>query len=242
MFRVPLCAAIRLGWRWCCAVAFFMVGVALPSWTAAQLASSTDATVNSADGLSAYSTARLSAYPPNLKFGGGSPMMMLVASRDHTLFAPIYTDFEDVDGDGVMDYTYNRTFRYYGYFDPGKCYAYNGARSGGLLARFEPKVLAASVGEDKHLACPSTGKYWLGNFLNWATMTRIDVVRKMLYGGYRAEDTATDTTLQMAHMSKDAHSFVKFYGGADVRDFTPFDATTDLQRPRQPVARLRPTR
>ncbi len=164
-----------------------------------------------------YSTAQMAAYPPNLKAVGGAPMMMLVASRDHTLFAPIFTDFEDLDGDGVMDTTYKPSFRYYGYFEQDKCYVFNSGAT-----RFEPSVAASSNATTHVLSCGPGHGYWLGNFLNWTTMTRIDVIRKMLYGGYRVEDTEADTTLQMAPVSQDAHSFVKYYGGADVGSYTPF--------------------
>lgn len=164
----------------------------------------------------------LSAYPPNIADASGNPMLMLTASRDHTLFAPIYTDYEDVDGDGKVDYTFKPSFRYYGYFDPEKCYGYNKAYSvDGVAGRFEPKAMAST---DGLRTCPSTGAFWSGNFLNWATMTRLDVVRKTLYGGHRIEDTADETTLQMASVGHDAHSFVKYYSGTDIRAYTPFSA------------------
>lgn len=159
----------------------------------------------------------LSAYPPNVGYGVGGPMVMLAASRDHTLFSPIYTDYEDIDGDGVDDFTFKPTFRYYGYFDSTKCYVYNPAHSTG--GRFEPVVLVSNAVTH---TCPTNASYWSGNFLNWATMTRIDVVRKMLYGGFRRQDTNSDTTLEMAQMSQDAHSFVKYYSGSDIRSYTPF--------------------
>lgn len=179
----------------------------------------------SADGL--YRSTPLGPYPPNLGFGATGPMMMLTASKDHTLFSPIYTDYEDIDGDGVDDTTFKPTFRYYGYFDAGKCYAYNAAASGGR-GRFEPAVVALRDSSGR-LSCQRGQGLWSGNFLNWATMTRLDVVRKTLYGGFRRDDTAQDTTLEVALLSQDAHSFVKYYSGADVADYTPFDAATDLQ-------------
>ena len=69
-----------------------------------------------------YVGTNLDAYPPNLTLRSSAPMMMLTASKDHTLFAPIYTDYEDLDGDGVMDNTFRTDFQYYGYFDAKKCY------------------------------------------------------------------------------------------------------------------------
>lgn len=176
----------------------------------------------------------LSAYPPNISFGSGGPMVMLTASRDHTLFSPIYTDYEDLDGDGQDDYTYKPTFRYYGYFDADKCYAYNATRA---IQRFEPVAMPAKIGVSaagssvptaSYLSCKSSTGRWSGNFLNWATMTRIDVVRKTLYGGYRREDTLDTTTLEMAQMSHDAHAFVKYYSGSDIEHFTPFTLAGDL--------------
>lgn len=165
-----------------------------------------------------FASSSLAAYPPNIAGAAGGPMMMLTASRDHTLFAPIYTDYEDIDGDGSVDYTFKTTFKYYGYFDNKKCYVYNGAHSTG--GRFEPAVASITVGGRE--TCPSSQSLWSGNFLNWATMTRLDVVRKTLYGGRRVQDTQADTTLEMAALAHDAHAFVKYYGGADIRDYTPF--------------------
>jgi|GEM_PF-411266 len=180
----------------------------------------------------------LSAYPPNISFGAGGPMVMLTASRDHTLFSPIYTDYEDLDGDGEDDFTYKRTFRYYGYFDADKCYRYNPSPEGKGVPRFEPMDMPAKVGDgppgasapkSSYLSCKNSTGRWSGNFLNWATMTRIDVVRKTFYGGFRKEDTLTTTTLEMAQMSHDAHAFVKYYSGSDIDEFTPFSLAGDLQ-------------
>lgn len=167
-----------------------------------------------------YTSSAISAYPPNISQGTGGPMMMLTASRDHTLFAPIYTDYEDIDGDGEVDYTFKPTFKYYGYFDPDKCYGYDADHPAG--ARFEPVLYREPVNGRR--TCPTGQSLWSGNFLNWATMTRLDVVRKTLYGGHRIEDTLTDTTLQMAALAHDAHAFVKYYSGADIGDYTPFSA------------------
>lgn len=143
-------------------------------------------------------------------------MLMLVASKDHTLFSPMYTDFEDLDGDGVIDVTFKPDFKYYGYFDSTKCYLYQNSQ-------FEPSASATiSVAPNPNrYVCGGTNQ-WSGNFLNWATMTRLDVVRKMLYGGQRRTDSSTETVLHIARLSQDSHSFVKFYRGTDIRDYTPF--------------------
>ena len=195
------------------------------------------AQAQSSDGL--YRSTPLGLYPPNIGFGSSGPMVMLAASKDHTLFSPIYTDYEDIDGDGTDDFTFKPAYTYYGYFDSSKCYAYKADHKlidkenrSERLGRFEPVAVAKpEIDPDSKKvfqSCLDSGGPWGGNFLNWATMTRIDVVRKTLYGGKRVDDTADDTTLEMAQMATDAHSFVKYYSGADLKHFTPFDQATDM--------------
>lgn len=165
----------------------------------------------------------MDAIPPNIASTSAKPMMMLTTSKDHTLFGPVYTDFEDLDDDGIVDFTFKPSFSYYGYFDSKKCYSYVTSSN-----RFEPSALA-TVQSDQRITCPTTASYWSGNFLNWATMTRLDVVRKMLYGGKRQLDSATETVLEGTGLSHDAHSFAKHYAGTDIRDYTPF-STANLTK------------
>ena len=158
------------------------------------------------------STTVYPAVPPNISSSSSKPMLMLVASKDHTLFSPMFTDFEDLDGDGIIDVTFKPDFKYYGYFDASKCYLYQNSQ-------FEPDT-TATVTSGRYV-CGGASQ-WSGNFLNWATMTRLDTVRKMLYGGQRSTDSATATVLQIARLARDSHSFVKYYNGTDIRDYTPF--------------------
>lgn len=149
-----------------------------------------------------------------------SPIVMLNMSKDHQLFFKAYDDYSDVNGDGTADLTYTHAIDYYGYFDSQKCYNYTNSR-------FEPVALTT----DKYCNATATGQ-WAGNFLNWATMTRMDAVRKILYGGLRSTDSATETVLQRAFLPNDAHSFAKYYNGTDlpklagvaVSDFTDTEA------------------
>lgn len=133
-----------------------------------------------------------------------APIVMLNMSKDHQLFYKAYDDYSDVNKDGVLDTTYNHQIDYYGYFDTQKCYVYSSGR-------YEPASLTA----DKYCNETTTGQ-WAGNFLNWATMTRIDAVRKILYGGLRSTDSTTETVLQRAFLPNDAHSFAKYYRGSDL--------------------------
>ncbi len=59
------------------------------------------------------------------------------------------------------------------------------------------------------------------------TMSRIDVLRKVLYGGYRSVDTATETVLERAYIPNDAHCWGKEYtdeatDGYKISDYTPY--------------------
>lgn len=149
-----------------------------------------------------------------------APLVMLTMSRDHQLHYKAYNDYSDLVGstqgsppDGQLDTTYTHHFDYYGYFDPYKCYDYLAASN-----RFEP----ISVNTDKYCA-----GNWSGNFLNWMATTRMDAVRKLLYGGMRAAggDTASLTVLERSFLPTDAHSYAKYYEGSDLNRLTPFSQT-----------------
>jgi type IV pilus assembly protein PilY1 len=137
----------------------------------------------------------------------GTPLLMINMSKDHQLSYRAYVEYADLDGDGILETTYKHAIEYYGYFDAHQCYQYKGGV-------FQP----VSHTLDRYCA----GGAWAGNFLNWATMTRMDVVRRILYGGYRSTDSAAATVLERAYLPTDAHSFAKHYSGPDIARLTPF--------------------
>lgn len=140
------------------------------------------------------------------------PLAMLNMTKDHQLYMKLYDDYSDLDnavdadGNKALEITFKSSYSYYGYFDNKKCYVY-------ANSRFEPSKLA-----DATNIC--NGDSWSGNFLNWATMTRMDAVRKILYGGYRSTD-GTTTVLERAFLPHDAHSFAKYYNGNDLPRLIP---------------------
>ncbi|HEX5311362.1 pilus assembly protein [Aquabacterium sp.] len=175
-----------------------------------------------------YTAKPIQAVPPNITARDFPAMMMLAASRDHTLFGPMYTDYEDLKGTGRIDPTYRPDFDYYGYFDPSKCYSHDGQKF--VPQGFRHATEGCLTPQDaKGQSLEGVTARWSGNFLNWATMTRIDVVRKMLYGGFRQTDTATSTVLQLAQLGTDAHAFAKYYRGTDIAKYTPF-SVADLSK------------
>ena len=66
--------------------------------------------------------------------------------------------------------------------------------------------------------------------MNWATMTRMDVVRRILYGGLIALNAASAATpsvsisvVERAHLRSGAHTFAKYFHGSNVNKLTPFN-------------------
>ena len=158
----------------------------------------------------------IAAIPPNAGTVQAKPVIMLNMSKDHQLFYRAYNEFSDYNNDGQPDGGYIHANRYSGYFDPVKCYAYSTTSS---------RFVWAADSTDKYCA---SGTGWSGNFLNWATMTRMDMVRKVLYGGYRSTDTNSLTVLERASLPMDAHSFAKYYTGSDIDRLTPYKGQTEL--------------
>jgi type IV pilus assembly protein PilY1 len=146
------------------------------------------------------------------------PLVMLVMGRDHTLYYEAYNDASDLDADGDYDIYYNPSeIDYYGYFDSYKCYTYDSADG-----RFEP----SSETSDK-----TCSGLWSGDFLNYITTSRMDALRKVLYGGMRSTDSSTDTVLERTFIPQDAHSWGKSYTSADVdgydiSEYTPLSSPT----------------
>ena len=168
--------------------------------------------------VSTYTMADFSSAPISLTETNVSPQVIINSSQDHQLFFKAYNDYADLDSDGLPDTTYTHSIDYYGYFDAYKCYNYDSTDK-----RFEP----AAVTSSKYCtAADGNDGYWSGNFLNWASMTRVDTIRKILFGGHRRVDKSSDTVLERAFIPPDIHAFAKFYDGTDINDLTPFTANT----------------
>lgn len=155
-----------------------------------------------------------------LFIGDVPPLNMLIMSRDHKLYYAAYNDASDLDGDGVIDIHYKPSIDYYGYFDSHKCYDWDNSKQ---------EFYASSNTTTKQCS----GK-WSGDFLNYLTMSRIDLIRKALYGGKRSVDAAStggsknrNTILERAFVPQDTHSWAKQYtsvaiDGYDISKYTPY--------------------
>lgn len=154
-----------------------------------------------------------------------TPMTMLVASKDHKMFYEAYNDASDVDGDGTLDTRFKPSITYYGLFESSYCYAYSTEYS-----LFYAAGTAGALG-----VCTSSSAQWSGNWLNYMTTTRIDALRKVLYGGHREVDTKEYTVLRRAYVPQDAHSWGKEFtsetvDGFEISDYTPFSEPDSSKR------------
>ncbi|MGH8820071.1 MAG: hypothetical protein ACREWJ_02115, partial [Rhodoferax sp.] len=147
------------------------------------------------------------AQVPLLALKSAPGLVLLTLSRDHRLFYAAYNDTSDIDGDGVADVGFKPSITYYGNFVPNRCYAYTSTK------RFSPKSIA-----DPNTGCVSapSSAHWHGNWLNWAGTSRMDALRRVLYGGYRVADpttgsSSTPTILQGAYIPQDSHVWGKEY-------------------------------
>ncbi|WP_225041995.1 PilC/PilY family type IV pilus protein [Xanthomonas campestris] len=142
------------------------------------------------------------------------PLNMLVMGRDHKLYYEAYNDASDLNNDRVLDVGYKPDqITYYGYYNSNVCY-----RASGEF--FVP--VSAATGTNKK-QCSGA---WSGDFLNYVTTSRMDALRKVLFGGYRDTDTPTQTILRASFTPQDAHSWGKEYAsiardGYDISNYTP---------------------
>lgn len=195
----------------------------------------------------AATSSDFSQLPPGLTQDSAPPVVMLAMPKDHQLFFKAYSDYEDINGDTIPETKYNPTIDYIGYYDNKLCYSYNSTGT-----YFEPvayakqivtgtpegnQILASAVNVNTAVAatlanndgyyCNTTSgsSHWSGNFLNWASMTKIDIIRHVLYGGKRAATQPSGLDgilLERSQIPGDAHSFAKYYGDSDLPFLTPY--------------------
>lgn len=185
--------------------------------------------------LGGIARAQLQAIPPNVTSDPNLPMVVLNASKDFSMFSRAYTDYEDLDFDAnnTIDYTFMPYFRYYGYFDATKCYVYTSGSgeftpSGNATAE---AVTISGTARTSYYCSAGAGAnttLWSGNFLNWASMSRMDVLRKILFGGLRSTDTNAKTVLELSFVPRNSQAFVKFYNGSDLNRLTPYNFADGL--------------
>ena len=124
----------------------------------------------------------ISSQPVNLGLGNPPPLIMLLMGRDHSMYYEAYNDMTDLDGDGEIDGMFTPHVVYDGIFEANWCYTYNS--SSGYFGMTKPAT-EDSFGNGKYKIYKCGGSTWSGNFLNYLTSTRMDVVKRILIGGQR---------------------------------------------------------
>lgn len=146
--------------------------------------------------------------------GSNTSLIQLVIERDNKLFFEAYPSYQDFNGDGIIDNRYKPDeIDYAGYFHSYFCYAEIPD------SHFE----AFSSTPDKK--CPGQ---WSGDFLNYLTMSRMDIIRSALYGGLREIDTNSTVRLRRAFIPTEYHTWGIDYTSIekdnyDIRHYSPYD-------------------
>jgi Tfp pilus tip-associated adhesin PilY1/regulation of enolase protein 1 (concanavalin A-like superfamily) len=140
------------------------------------------------------------AYPPFVT-NAVEPNILLVLDHSGSMQFPAYTgcDFGGYDSKRALcgtsdttahpEYNYNSTREYYGYFKTDKYYQY-GAN------KFVENAACSFLPGDTGYKIGNTSGCISGNLLNWATMTRIDILRKVLIGGKSVSQQSNAHTLR----------------------------------------------
>jgi type IV pilus assembly protein PilY1 len=109
------------------------------------------------------------AVPPFVTGGTVKPNVLIMLDNSGSMYEFAYKTPGTSDVYYNPDMSYNSGSDYFGYFDKDTMYSYS-TSSGGYFYADSGKTL------DKT-------NFWSGNLLNWLTMRRVDVVRKVLVGG-----------------------------------------------------------
>lgn len=142
----------------------------------------------------AQTMGQYSSMPP-IAAEGTKPNVMIAISNDHTGFNRGFAT------------GYDNSLDYYGYFDANKEYSYSGSY-------FIPVGYTVN-----HYTSSNTN--WSGNFLNWATMSHADFLRKALTGGRRSADTVSDGGTRLIRADVSPHPFTQSYTGSDRAQLVP---------------------
>lgn len=153
--------------------------------------------------------------PPFLS-GYVPPQVLFTLGKDHKFYYPAYNDASDINNDGQLETSYIHSFNYYGYFDSNKCYSY----ASGVFTPFgitsDKYCSSTNCTNSSGTSVDCSGKS-SGNFLNWAAMSRADVVKMVIYGGYRTSDNNGTNYAEVSgeFIPQDGHVWGKEYLGAD---------------------------
>jgi type IV pilus assembly protein PilY1 len=152
------------------------------------------------------SLADYTAYPTFL-VSFVKPNVLVLLDNSGSMFYFAY----DFNGSSVST-GFNPSATYYGYFDATKWYTYQTSNS-----RFEATGSKTERGKN-----PSE---WDGNFLNWLTMRRVDITKKVLVGGKCVARTASPPTYDLVGEQADGTSRGYQKRVSSASTYTPYSGT-----------------
>ncbi len=151
------------------------------------------------------------------------PLVMILMGRDHGMYYEAYNDMTDLDGDGRIDYIFNPAVVYDGLFESNYCYTY-----ADNMFKIAGQASSQQVNyHGKDSVVYTCSNQWSGNFLNYVTTSRMDLVKRILIGGQRAivenTDKATSRTMRKGGhpyiirqwIPHDTHVWAKLFNPAD---------------------------
>jgi len=153
------------------------------------------------------------------------------AMADYTATPPFIADTVPpnvlllMDNSGSMDNSafhesgqaYDPTKQYNGYFGPDKCYSY-------ASNKFTPVTDKAASGSP----C-SAGAPWLGNFLNYVSMTRLEITKWVMMGGKCAPRAVNGTCYPGGILTLESNESVSSVD-VDGTGITPYSGTKCFNR------------
>ncbi|MBQ1736524.1 MAG: hypothetical protein II038_17000, partial [Lachnospiraceae bacterium] len=120
----------------------------------------------------------IASYPLYVSSGLKEPLIMLMLGRDHSMYYEAYNDLTDLDEDGSIDGVFTPHVIYDGIFESNWCYSYTDNM-------FKMSKLADSKESYNGNPVYKCNGLWSGNFLNYITSSRMDIVKRILIGGQR---------------------------------------------------------
>jgi type IV pilus assembly protein PilY1 len=161
-----------------------------------------------------------------------APNVMIVVDNSGSMFYFSYFDGFTTNDTGDDNLCTNSTspciefttpgtypnYKFYGYFNPDYWYDYSSNR-------FYPTAPKTGSGISGERAKNSTE--WDGNFLNWVTMRRIDIIRKVLTGGKKGTGEGSGYDRILGELA-DCDSRGRYKRIGDASLYTPYTGTRKL--------------
>lgn len=149
--------------------------------------------------------------PPFLGGAGVMPNVLLIYDNSGSMAEFAYKTPGYGDSTTKADQSYNSGNQYSGFFEPTKMYKYSSSPGGFLVDATK---------------APDKNSFWSGNFLNWLTMRRVDLVRKVLVGG-KISPRAANTTNRLIPYEDPDRDYYKTYETTEKGYYKYYKVTGD---------------